>query len=192
MNITKERIFIIINIFIYILSPLWAYGRSGGIDGANYFFYVLGFLLAGILAYRWAGKIRLSWPLLIAAQIGLSMHFIGGMKWDGTRIYNLEFGWLRYDKIVHLANGGVGFLLWQHLLDRAQINLGRFSAVILVLIVLGCGAVIEIIEYIGLQFVNSLAIQDLYDNNMQDLAANLLGCILVACFLRIKTIKTGN
>lgn len=122
---------------------------------------------------------RLPFPtwLLLIVQIGILMHFAGAFfPIDGGRLYDAHLLGLRYDKYVHSFNAFAGAALTRHLL-RATHSRSPLMSVIVVMVVLGGGSVVEIVEYLVSLTVEHNGVGS-YDNNMQDLIANLAGALL--------------
>jgi hypothetical protein len=65
----------------------------------------------------------------------------------------------------------------KQLIDRLDLKLHYLESVFIVSVVLGLGAIIEIIEYIDTRTIPNHGVGG-YDNNMQDLIANLIGGLL--------------
>lgn len=151
------------------------------------FFAYAVFLLSGIAVAWFLGrKLPVRWTSLVAFEAGLLLHFAGGLLHPGgRRLYDHEIGVtvfdvaLRFDKIVHLANAIAGSAIVSEILRVIGVRAGRATVVLIALVVLGCGAVVEIVEYVVLKTIPHNGVGD-YDNNMTDLAANLLGCIAYA------------
>lgn len=122
--------------------------------------------------------------VLVAVELGLLLHFAAGLVFQGsTRLYDLQLGidWfgypLRLDKVVHAFNAYVGFALALELLRVLGIPLVRGRMLVATLVVLGAGSLIEMVEYVVVKTIPHNGVGD-YDNNMTDLLANLLGCLL--------------
>ncbi len=108
-------------------------------------------------------------------QIGIAMHFSGAfVQIEGGRLYDAHVLGLRYDKYVHFVNAFSATLLVGRLFQIQSIALTRVNSVLLMLVVLGLGAVIEIVEYVVVLTVPANGVGG-YDNNMQDLMANFCG-----------------
>jgi hypothetical protein len=157
----------------------------------EFYMYVLLVLLqaAGMLG-AWALLRRVSLPiwLLVLLEVAICMHLAGGSIFvHGTRLYDCYLTgalplptWFsqmfRYDKLLHCYFAAIGLVglrwLWPRLeLGRAGAPL---SLVLMLLIVMGVCSLVEVAEYIGTKVV-SLPEVGGYDNNLQDLLANLLG-----------------
>jgi hypothetical protein len=93
---------------------------------------------------------------------------------DGVRLYDHFFFDLRFDKYVHFYNSFTAALVVRHIVQALDLRLRGAENLAIVLIVLGLGATIEIVEY---GVTRSLPLNGVggYDNNLQDLIANLGG-----------------
>ena len=113
--------------------------------------------------------------VLIFLQVGIVMHFCGAFVLiDGGRLYDASLLGLRYDKYVHFVNAFAATALVARLFQIQHIPLTRVNRLFVLLVVLGLGAVIEIVEYVVVLTVPRNGVGG-YDNNMQDLIANLCG-----------------
>jgi len=129
----------------------------------------------------------LSTSLLLWLQLGILAHFSGAfVEIDGGRLYDCTFFGLRFDKYVHFTNAFVGSMLVAAIFKSRGIRFGALTSVITILTVLGLGAVVEIIEYGVVQTVEHTGVGG-YDNNMQDLIANLMGSLMCLMFLHMGT-----
>ncbi|MFO1015246.1 MAG: hypothetical protein U1E50_15945 [Caulobacteraceae bacterium] len=151
----------------------------------EFFFYAAAILTAiGLGAYFLR---RLHWPtwLLIVVQAGIIAHFCGAfIPIDGGRLYDAHILGVRYDKYVHAFNAFAGASIVAHLLSRDNAHLPAKPAVIL-LTVLGGGAIVEILEYLVTLTVKHSGVGD-YDNNMQDLISNLVGASAYVIYLDLR------
>ena len=117
-------------------------------------------------------------------EIVILMHFAGGfLELDHRRLYEAIFFGLKYDKYVHFTGAlAVSFLIKQ-LFGSLNLKLKNLENIIIICIVLGLGAVVEILEYLITKTVPENLV-GYYDNNMQDLISNLVGGL---CYLTINT-----
>jgi uncharacterized membrane protein YjdF len=83
---------------------------------------------------------------------------------------------IQYDKYVHFVNAFSTTLLMSRLFQIQGIVLTRVNSLLMMLVVLGLGAVVEIVEYVVVLTVPSNGVGG-YDNNMQDLMANFCGSL---------------
>lgn len=158
----------------------------------EFYIYVLLVLLqaAGMLV-AWAALRRLRIPMwiLLLVQVAVLLHLLGGTIFvEQTRLYDVHLvqalplpGWFsqffRYDKVVHLYFAAVGVVglsrLW------SQMGLGQpsgFQLAVILLTVMGICSVVEVIEYMGTKLAHLPEVGG-YDNNLQDLLANLVGAV---------------
>ncbi len=182
--------FAMLNVVLLALMGVFSYytrfvrfrGEDNGIEFALYA------VLAGvILAALWRGLRRLpARPmLLVLVEVGVLLHFAGGLLHvHGLRLYqiplvdlpNVDF---RFDKIVHFTNALIGCMAVGALFRAFRIRLGALEGFSIVLVVLGLGTVWELVEYLAVRTLPVTGVggyfDRLYDNNMQDLIANLCG-----------------
>jgi len=149
-------------------------------------FFLYAILLMGIIVFIWrlVRLVPIHPLLLLFFQLGICMHFAGGLAiFHTSRLYDkIVFG-IRYDKYVHLFNSFTGALFLQELYLK-NVRLEKWlKNVQLVVITLGVGAGIEIVEYLVTLTVKVNGVGG-YDNNMQDLVANLLGSLLAVVVIR--------
>lgn len=112
--------------------------------------------------------------LLLLVEAGLIAHFAGAfVPAGGGRLYEATLLGLRFDHYVHMLNAFAGAALIDHFLAAAG---SRFRPLIVVGLALGAGSVIEIIEYFAFLAVPGAGVGG-YENNMQDLVANLVGAV---------------
>ncbi len=143
-------------------------------------FFVYAVVILGAIAVGWrlCRGFRVPSLLLFSAQVGIILHFAGGLAILGNeRLYDQIIFGIRYDKYVHLINAFV-FTFLVHRMPWRQMYPARwFGDLASLVTVLGLGAVIEIVEYaVTLTVVNNGVGN--YDNNMQDLIANVCGASL--------------
>lgn len=150
----------------------------GALHIEEFYFYAVMLLLGIAILWRWFRHFDLRWPIMLALQWGITMHFLGAfVQWDGARLYDAHLAGLRYDKYVHATNAFAVALLVSRLLSVAALRSAWIHALAVVLVVLGLGAVVEIVEYLVVLTVPEHGVGG-YDNNMQDLIANALGASL--------------
>lgn len=119
----------------------------------------------------WRALRRFEWPvwLLLAVELAILIHFAGGLVTvDGGRLYDVVSFGVRFDKVVHLVNSFVAALVVSHVT--------RQSGLPVVLMVLGLGTVWEVVEYAVVSRVPEAGV-GLYENNLEDLIANLAGAV---------------
>ena len=163
--------------FVRYFDRFVAYRGAGNI--AEFFFYAVAIGGAILLLWKRFRHHEIPLHLLAAIQLGILLHFAGGLATvDGARLYDYHFfGYrfecLRFDKFVHLYNTLVVTLLVERLLPRSATG-SVVWLLLTVLVVLGLGALVEVVEYIVCLTIPGNGVGS-YDNNMLDLAANLCG-----------------
>ena len=148
------------------------------------FFIYAGVLILGIAWLWWTfRRYSISMSVLFWLQVGIVMHFMGAFVLVGEgRLYDQYVCGMRYDKYVHFVNAMAATALVVRLLRlrmHAPAPLDAIYTFAAVLIVLGLGAVIEMVEYLVVLTVPGNGVGG-YDNNMQDLLANFVGSSVFA------------
>lgn len=181
----------LLNVALFLLlaaTTYWQRFREFRPQGNFVEFFVYGaVILVAIGAVWWRlRRVPFNFFALLALQLGILLHFAGGLLHPGgARLYDLSLGIrlfdysLRFDKVVHLFNGFVGCIAALEVVHFAKIRLSYGLTLLVGLSVLGTGAIVEIVEYFVVKTVPHNGVGD-YDNNMTDLVANLLGCLVFA------------
>jgi hypothetical protein len=152
-----------------------------GIDNIHEFF-IYAVVLISAVALIWHYFRHLHFPpyLLALVELGILIHFFGAfIRVDGGRLYDVVFMGIRYDKFVHFTNALVVCIFLRHLFVTCSFPRSRLALLFIGLSTMGLGALIEILEYIVVKTVPHNGVGD-YDNNLQDLCANLAGCLVFA------------
>ncbi|MFM1991977.1 MAG: hypothetical protein RJA99_4934 [Pseudomonadota bacterium] len=142
------------------------------------FFIYAGAIIAGVMLLWWVFRhYRFDALILACLQVGIFMHFCGAFVLiDGGRLYDAHLLGIRWDKYVHFVNAFAATALVARLFEIQRIALTRVNLVFVLLVVLGLGAVVEIVEYGVVLTVPRNGVGD-YDNTMQDLLSNLCGSL---------------
>jgi uncharacterized membrane protein YjdF len=202
MIINKEKIFYIINVMLAYCMTFFVYYRRhhDTIQTQFVILYAALLLIVPFIIWHYIKDWKTSWQMLTLLQIGIMMHYIGGYRLSPTlRIYMTQIHGIGYDKIVHFYNAMAGVIITQNIFKKLKINLQKHELAIIILIILGIGGLIEIIEYTGIttlpkpgEWKYSIPKNQLYDNNLQDIIANLFGGITGATILKIKQHNKKN
>jgi hypothetical protein len=121
-------------------------------------------------------------PLLVAFQLAVFLSLAGGaVRVGATRLDDLAVWGVGFDKLVHLAWAFVGTLGFAGLMDVYARMPAWMRAGASLLVVLGVGAAWEIFEYLAVLSGIGVGVGG-YDNNMEDLVADLLGALLALRF----------
>jgi uncharacterized membrane protein YjdF len=190
-------IFVAFNVLLFSFMCVFVYyDRFIAYRGAEHVieFFAYAVLIMGVIFISW--RALRSYPfsnsLLLLIELGILMHFAGGLvQLHGTRLYNNYFFGLRYDKYVHFCNALFGAFIVKDFFDRRKMKLYSFTSLVVVLIVLGFGSVIEIVEYVVTKSVPHNGVGG-YDNNMQDLIANLAGGLVYGFIEQVRTKMAGR
>lgn len=174
-------LFVAINLFVFLLMAVLVYWDRfqtyrGPANVDEFFIYAV--IIAGVILVLWRILRNVDFPvwLLLVGQIGILAHFAGGLVPVGEgRLYDVDWAGLHYDKLVHAYNAFAGAALIGHVLRARGARLPA-AGLIVVGLVLGVGAVIEIAEYLVMLTVPGAGVGT-YDNNMQDMIANGFGAM---------------
>lgn len=187
----KLDTFAAFNAVLFLLLCVFRYhARFVAYRGAEHieeFFIYAGAILVGIGVLWWRFRTRsFDGALLVLLEAGILMHFAGAfVPIEGGRLYDAHLLGVRYDKYVHLVNAFAVTALVMRLFRVQGIAASATNGVFLVLVVLGLGALVEIVEYLVVLTVPNNGVGD-YDNNMQDLIANVAG---VSAWLAFRTAR---
>lgn len=166
--------FMVINTAALVASTLSTYYTAEFEFGL----YAAVILAAGVVAWRWLRRVDYPLWLLLLVEVGIISHFAGGYVKYGDEgwLYWHHFAGIRYDQIVHFYNSMVGALAFATIFEQVGLKLGAWRPFVVVTVVLGLGAVIEIVEFFAVLTIPNVGVGD-YANNMMDLVMNLLGGI---------------
>lgn len=165
-----------------------------------YYFAVMCLLLAASSLLHW--RVRFPQAALWALSAWGLAHMAGGLvvvpeSWPtlgGRALYNLWLipGYLKYDQVVHACGFGlVTWLCWWGL-SRAFSRAGVIARPTIGLLVLcvaagmGFGAANEVVEFIATLTLPETNVGG-YENTGWDLVANLVGSVMAAVGIRIRT-----
>lgn len=153
-------------------------------------FLVYGCVIVAIIVAAWLRLRKFSLPVhvLLLLQAGIVAHFAGAfVPVDRARLYDQAIFGIGYDNYVHGLNAFAAAACISHVMlayDRAP---ALWHWLVLGL-VLGMGAAVEIVEFATLQFVDGAGVGD-YHNNARDLVADLIGALLYLPLVRVP--RTG-
>ncbi len=183
-------IFAMVNIGLFLIMCYGTYfDRFVRYRGSAYLpeFFVYALVIIALILFAWKKVRHLEVPgwLLLMVQLGLFMHFAGGLTFVGDkRLYDAVIMGVRYDKYVHLFNAAAAGLLVQRLPLTRALKHEWLAALATILIVLGLGAFVEIIEYLVMLTIPLNGVGN-YDNNMLDLIFNLIGVSLSIFLVKV-------
>ena len=199
-GVSKFDVFVTINTLLFIFMTVFVYYNRfimyRGRDNINEF-YIYAIIIYSSIHIVWylLRKINFTTSVLVAVQVGVLMHFAGGLiHIEGVRLYSQIILGIRYDKYVHFANAVAMTLFVCSIMSTKFKSTSEnriITAMITMMVVLGLGAVVEIAEYIVTLTVKNNGVGG-YDNNMQDLISNFLGTSIAVIILYAKHIDAGS
>ena len=168
----NAALFVIMCVAVYYDRFIQYRGRGNLHEFAIYAGLILSLIA---IAWLYLRQFHFRNSMLTAVQLGILVHFAGAfVPIDGGRLYDAYVSGIRYDKYVHFLNAFVAAVVVSHVFDRIRAHLPFVRGLAVLLVVLGLGAVVEIVEYLVMLTVPNAGVGG-YDNNMQDLIGNLLG-----------------
>lgn len=173
-------IFVLINLGLLLMMIIFVYYERfehyRGPGNVYEFLIYATLLIAIILAlWIWFRKLAFSNTILLLLQIGILAHFAGAyVPMNGGRLYDAVFFGIGYDKYVHFYNAFVVAATINQIFARLQVHIPMVYGLVLLLIVLGLGAIVEIVEYLVVLTIPDNGVGD-YHNNLRDMIANLVG-----------------
>ncbi len=180
MKIRNVDVFVLVNIGLFFLQSVLVYFKRflfyrGPGNVHEFFIYgcvILGFIL---VAWWYLRHFPFSNTMLLLTQIGILAHYAGGyFPIEGGRLYDATVLGIGYDKYVHFLNAFTACMLLNHVFDGLNVHLPLIRGFVIVMGVLGLGAVVEIMEYLVVCTVPNAGVGG-YDNNMQDMIGNFGG-----------------
>jgi len=182
-SIKNVDLFVLINICLFVLLCVFRYYARflhyrGAANISEFFVYAVGIITLIIFLWMYFRRYTFETSMLVLLEIGILMHFSGAfVQINGHRLYDAHILWVRYDKYVHLVNSFVISIFVRKMFVMQKNKMGFINLIFIFLIVLGLGAIVEIVEYGVTKTVPHNGVGD-YDNNMQDLIGNCAGGLL--------------
>lgn len=189
-KLTNVDLFALANIFLFLWMCYAAYfDRFIHYRGKEYLweFFVYAVMILILILIAWKGMRHFYLPswLLIFAQLGILLHFAGGLAvFHESRLYDKIIYGIRYDKYVHVVNAALAGAFVNLLYVEKKLQKGWLKDFKVIFVVLGLGTLVEIVEYLVTLTVTVNGVGG-YDNNMQDLISNLIGVGLLLLTQRI-------
>lgn len=178
----KIDVFAAINLLLFLMMCVFRYYARfihyRGVEHIQEFFIYAAVIICSIVVLWWIFRhYTFDTMILVLLQLGIVMHFSGAfVQIEGGRLYDAHLLGIQYDKYVHFVNAFSATLLVSRLFQIQHIALTRVNSVFLMMVVLGMGAIVEIVEYVVVLTVPNAGVGG-YDNNMQDLIANFCGAL---------------
>lgn len=174
------------NLMIIFLIILFILGIILG--NYEFVYYNIVIIPIFIISYFIHKKINLHLPLFILVCLLIVLHFLGGLiVINGVRLYDINFI-LQYDNIIHFIEIFIVVfisygVIYKYIRPYSK-DYNAYIFIILVLMGLGVGALIEIVELFGVVFLNAGPRVGDYMNNALDLAWDFVGSIIASFLIR--------
>lgn len=138
-------------------------------------------IVIGIAAgWLWLRRYEFPLWLLVYAQLGILANHAGELVRfgpQGLTLYQHVFLGIRFDKCVHVYNSAAIALALSVVIEGAGIRLGRAKGVMIVLMVVGIGAVHEVLEAVTNPFPRLTGGETPLANVAFDLLGDLIGAL---------------
>jgi len=172
-------------ILIFTIVYLVAFTANAFFWGNFEFLYYISLMVVLIfLIIIFNKQLHLAFFILFNLSILGFLHLLGGnfYFWD-LRLYDLYFieGFIRYDNVIHTYATFIGTIALYSLLsnfidERIRQRYIIFS-IILILMAIGMGTIVELVEFLAVVFFNAQERVGGYFNNALDLFFNTVGAI---------------
>jgi uncharacterized membrane protein YjdF len=167
-----------------------AYRGAGNLH--EFYLYAAALFAASVVVWlALRGRADLDGRTLLLIQLGLLLHWLGAfVSVGGGRLYDVALlGAIRYDKLVHFANGGITLVAVLAVTPLARSTLApRTLAFVGLLAVLGLATLIELMEFGVMSTIPGAAsLVGGPADSLPDLLAVLSGCVVALPFARLGT-----
>lgn len=181
-----NRKILILSAVLFVLMILFLF-YAIHMGNEEFVFYSWSMFLTVLLIYPLAKFFGLSFFVCFLLGINLLVHAAGGVfYYNGTRFYDLKFGFLRYDMASHFLGAFVIALLVYSLIKYHLKTERKYASIylffMLAFISAGYMTIVEINELIAVLFFNGARGVGDYFNNAFDLVFNMLGAIAGSLF----------
>ncbi len=194
--VLKEHNFKVRLLFYFTIGYLTIFSLiSIYILNLEFIFYTFIIAILVFITLKYYKTMNLTYPILVGLSIAGLLHVLGGNLYIGeTRLYDYWIiqDFFKFDNLVHLFASGValfvayGFLK-PHLGGKLREDHPRFNRfllyIILVLMTMGMGALVEVIELFAVLLFDVSHMVGDYMNNALDLLFNLIGSIIAVIIL---------
>ena len=185
MDVSEKKEIAVISVVFFAFS-LFFLAMSIINGNYEYAYYNSALLLGFVVLFAFYNQIHLKIPLLAGLTILALLHLAGGNVSDnGIRLYQTSLYSIPYDKIVHVFGSFVVTLIAYNFIEK---TLGRedrkktlLVGFIILMIGVGAGAIVEIMEFLATLMFRNTIVGD-YTNNAGDLVANLVGSLAALVF----------
>ena len=166
----------------------------------NYEFVYYGsiLLLLILTSYFVRKNIKLHLPIFILICVIILMHTVGGLLYfNGIKLYDISFGIIKYDNIIHFLGSFVMVFIFYNLIYNFVLPCNEkrdfYLFTVLVLMTAGFGTMIEFAELVAVLFFDAEKAVGGYLNNAIDLIVNFVGAsvasLIVVYYYNTKEFK---
>ncbi|TVQ04650.1 MAG: hypothetical protein EA359_05775 [Balneolaceae bacterium] len=190
-------IFAIVNIALFIvITAVVYYDRfveyRGPANLHEFYIYAIAIILFVCLCWWYFRRFFAPVYILVLIQIAVLLHFGGAfIPVDGNRLYDAVIFGIGYDKYVHFINSFIVAATLNEIFHALHVRIPVFRNIVIVLMTLGVGAIVEILEYMVVLTIPDTGVGD-YHNNMRDLVANLFGSLMFLMFMQTTFFQTNR
>ena len=154
------------------------------IKNVEFFYYGLIIIPSLFFVFSIRKKIKLKSKYVTYLSLAAILNFIGGLvRINGVRLYDISIFFLGYDYIVHFLFSFIMVFiiygLFGHYFKFPKKFQKIYMFIILTFLVAGMSTIVEMLELIGVIYLNSPGVGG-YVNNSLDLIFNLLGAIVAS------------
>ena len=165
---------LLFNAVLLAASAAWAYS----LGDYEFALYAVAFLALLPVLRAWLHPYDLPPLPLVLITVGVALHFACGFVRVGdTVLYGQQYFGVYVDKYVHLYNGMATAVLIAFIMRGAGLRLHPMEGFVIIVMALGLGALVEILEFSAVILVGTTGVGD-YLNNLGDLVADLLGAFV--------------
>ncbi len=162
---------LLFNAVLLVVSAAWAYS----LGDYEFALYAVAFLALLPVLRVWLRPYNLPPLPLVLITVGVVLHFACGFVRIGdTVLYGQQYFGVYVDKYIHLYNGMATAVLIAFIMRGAGLRLHPMEGFVIIVMALGLGALVEILEFSAVILVGTTGVGD-YANNLGDLVADLLG-----------------
>jgi hypothetical protein len=152
------------------------------------YYSALIYLAVIVILFLYRDKLNLNFKHYLALSLLWLSNLAGSnLYFNGQKLYDIWFFWLRYDNIMHTVGCFViAYLIFAIFEKQFMPILNKNPKIffsMLVLITLGIGAIYEIIELFAVVLLDAGPAVGTYYNNAMDLIYNFVGASIAATYL---------
>jgi uncharacterized membrane protein YjdF len=190
-------IFAIVNIALFSAITIFVYYHRfieyrGPANLHEFYIYAIIIIFFVCLCWWYFRRFNVPIFLMVLLQFAILLHFAGAfITIEEGRLYDAVIFGIGYDKYVHFINSFIAATTINEIFHAMNVRIPVFRNYVIVLMTLGVGAFVEILEYLVMLTVPDTGVGG-YHNNMRDLIANFLGTMVFLLFMKSKFYQTNR